>query len=153
MYHYDDTKPLDDDNVAEILTEIMAVQLGPIHMLTVPGELAPELGIGGYDGSHVNAPGRSLVDPDNPNPPDLSAAPEPPYLVDRMGGTHNWIVGLGNDELGYILPEYDFQVDDLLPYIERPEGDHYEETNSLSPEFAGILDAEAAALLGWVPAR
>ena len=43
---------------------------------TVPGEIVPELLIGGYDGSKVGDPNKTVLDENNPNPPDLSLAPE-----------------------------------------------------------------------------
>ena len=129
-------------------TEMVVVNLGPIQLLSVPGELLPELAIGGYDGSHVNAPGKTLLDPNNPNPPDLAQAPEGPYLKDRMHGTYRWIVGMGNDELGYIIPEYDFILGDP-PWTSEAEGDHYEETNSLGVGTVAGVDAAAEVLLAW----
>ena len=133
----------------EIETEMALVELGPIQMLTVPGELLPELQIGGYDGSHVNADGVPLIKPDNVNPPDLDAAPQGPYIEDRMGLTYRWIIGLGNDELGYIIPEYDFVLADVKPWITEAEGNHYEETNSLGPDMAGLVDQFADLLIAW----
>ncbi|MFZ6184781.1 hypothetical protein [Nannocystis pusilla] len=133
----------------EIETEMALVELGPIQMLTVPGELLPELAIGGYDGSHINADGVPLLKPDNVNPPDLRAAPPGPYIEDRMGLTYRWIVGLGNDELGYIIPEYDFQLAETMPWINEAEGNHYEETNSLGPDMAALVDQFADLLIHW----
>jgi hypothetical protein len=131
-----------------ITTEMSLINLGPLQLLSVPGELLPELGVGGYDGSHVNAPGVPLVDPQNPNPPALDQAPPGPYLKDRMFGTYRWIVGLGNDELGYLIPDYDYKLADN-PYIEEAEGDHYEETNSLGPAITGLVEQHADLLLDW----
>jgi len=137
----------------EVQTEMSLVELGPIQMLTVPGELLPELAVGGYDGSRVNAPGVPLVDPQNPNPPDLARAPEGPYIKDRMPGLYPWIVGLGNDELGYIIPAYNFELAPGMPYVSEAEGDHYEETNSLGPEMAGLVDKYADLLIYWAKAK
>ncbi|HEY8378393.1 MAG TPA: neutral/alkaline non-lysosomal ceramidase N-terminal domain-containing protein, partial [Nannocystis sp.] len=131
-----------------IETESALLNLGPAQFLTVPGELFPELAIGGYDGSHINHPFKSLLKPNNPNPPDLQSAPEGPYLKDRMHGTYRFIVGLGNDELGYILPEYDFILGDP-PWITEAPGDHYEETNSLGPETFSKIEAAADVLIAW----
>ena len=133
----------------EIETEMAIVDLGPLQMLTVPGELLPELAIGGYDGSHINAPGVPLIDPMNPNPPKVDMAPQGPYIEDRMTGTYRWIIGLGNDELGYIIPEYDFVLAETQPWITEAEGDHYEETNSLGPQMAGLVDSFADLLIAW----
>lgn len=133
----------------EVETEMALVELGPIQMLTVPGELLPELSIGGYDGSHINAAGKPIVKPDNVNPPKLEEAPQGPYLEDRMGGTYRWIVGLGNDELGYIIPAYDFVLADSMPWVNEAEGNHYEETNSLGPDMAELVDKFADLLIAW----
>ena len=72
-----------------------------------------------------------IVSDDNPNPPDLSQAPEGLYIKDRMASEHNWIIGLGNDELGYFVPSYNYKLSETVPYFNEAEGDHYEETNSL----------------------
>lgn len=133
----------------EIDTEMSLVELGPIQLLSVPGELLPELAVGGYDGSRINAPGVPLVDPDNVNPPKLAQAPEGPYIKDRMPGMYPWLIGLGNDELGYIIPEYNFELDPKNPYNSEAEGDHYEETNSLGPHMAGLIDKYADLLIYW----
>jgi hypothetical protein len=131
----------------EIETEMSLIELGPLHMLTVPGELLPELAVGGYDGSRVNAPGVPIIDPNNPNPPDLDNAPKGPYIKDRMTSTYRWIVGLGNDELGYIIPAYNFELGKPQPWVDEAEGDHYEETNSLGPDMAAIVDSYADLLM------
>jgi hypothetical protein len=133
----------------EIETEMALVELGPIQLLTVPGELLPELAIGGYDGSHINAPGVPLIDPMNPNPPKVDQAPTGPYIKDRMTSTYRWIIGLGNDELGYIIPEYNFELAKQNPWLDEAEGDHYEETNSLAPNMATIVDGYADLLIAW----
>ena len=125
------------------------VELGPIQLLTVPGELLPELAVGGYDGSRINAPGVPLIDPANPNPPKVAEAPQGPYIKDRMPGVYPWLIGLGNDELGYIIPEYNFELSPDMPYVGEADGDHYEETNSLGPAMAGIVDKYADLLIYW----
>lgn len=142
-----------DTGMQEIETEMTLLEIGPIQILTVPGELLPELAVGGYDGSHINKPNEPLVDADNPNPPELDKAPQGPYIKDRMGGTYRWILGLGNDELGYIVPEYDFKLADVMPWIEEAEGQHYEETNSLGPDMAGLVDQWSDYLLWWSEQR
>ncbi len=138
-----------DTNENWITTEMALINVGPLQMLSIPGELLPELAIGGYDGSHVGSPSYVFIDPQNPNPPDIANAPKGPFLKERMGGTYRWLVGLGNDEIGYILPEYDFELSADMPYVDEPEGDHYEETNSLGPGTAAFLDSKAGALLQW----
>lgn len=150
LFDYDTEQPIDDTNVPSIETEIDLLKVGPITLLTIPGELLPELNIGGYDGSHVGSDDATLVDPENPNPPDLTQAPPSPYIQERVGGEHMWLVGLGNDELGYIVPAYDFVLDEHNPWFDEAEGDHYEETNSLGAQTAGIIDTEVDVLSDWV---
>ena len=151
IYDFDPTLPIEEDsNVPRVESEMTWLDLGGLEMLTVPGELFPELAIGGYDGSWIGDPSLPIVDEDNPNPPDLSAAPAGPYLVDRLSGDAQWIIGLGNDQVGYIVPTYDFELDAAQPWFEEAEGDHYEETNSLGAETAPIIDGEATQLMDWV---
>jgi hypothetical protein len=152
-FNYDPDENLTDDNIPELQTEMNVFDLGPIRMLTIPGELLPELAVGGFDGSHTNigASDEPLVNLEVENAADLSKAPEGPFLKDRMAGEYNWILGLGNDELGYIIPEYNFVLDELVPYLNEAEGDHYEETNSLGPRTAGLIELRAAEILGWTP--
>jgi len=153
LYDYDPSDAIDEDNTPTVLTEVNRIQIGPLTMLTVPGEIFPELAVGGYDGSRINSPVEVLISEDNPNPPDLSLAPEGPYWKEMLLTEHAWIVGLGNDELGYIIPPYDFITDETLPYLEEAEGDHYEETNSLGSETATILGDEITRMLDWVAAQ
>ena len=63
---------------------------------------------------------------------------------------YTWIIGLGNDELGYIIPNYDFELDLLLPYINEADGDHYEETNSIGPHITAIVDEQGDALVDFI---
>jgi hypothetical protein len=124
------------------------VQLGPVRMLSLPGEVLPENVIGGYDGAYT-APGGVLIDPENENPPDLTKAPAGPYLLDELGGDPSWIIGLGNDEIGYIVPPYNFELAGAA-YLDEAPGDHYEETNSLGPRTWPTLDTLAREVLAYV---
>lgn len=151
IYNYDETRDIDDTNIPEVLTEVDLITVGPITMLSIPGELTPELAIGGYDGSRVNTDEDVFIDDDNDNPPDVSQAPEGPYFHDLMGNEHNWIIGLGNDELGYLLPPYDYVLSESAPYLSEAPGDHYEETNSLGPQAVPILSEKVEQLITWAP--
>ncbi len=151
LHNYDPSLAISDYNRPEVLTELGLVDVGPIRMLAIPGELLPELAVGGYDGSRVNTDEDTLIGEDNPNPPDLSAAPAGPYFKDQMGRQYNWILGLANDELGYLVPPYDYEVHPTLPYLNEPEGDHYEETNSLGPDAVPMLSALVDQLTAWAP--
>ncbi len=133
----------------EVLTELNLLRVGPIQMLTIPGELLPEVAIGGYDGSKTGSPLYELVQANNANPPPMGQSPSGPYLREAMTGEHKWVVGLANDELGYIIPAYNFQLHPEVPYLDEAEGDHYEETNSLGPDTQPLVSAQAERLLDW----
>jgi len=67
--------------------------------------------------------GHPLVKPENPDPPDLARSPKPPYLKDVVHRPVAMFVGLANDELGYLVPEYDFKVRKNLLMWPRLPGD------------------------------
>lgn len=144
-YNFDDG----DMEDAEVATEMDILQLGPLRMVTWPGEVHPELVLGGKNGEFTPA-GSDIMDPDNPNPPDLSTMPDGPYLLEQTGGELSWILGLGNDEIGYIIPTWQFELAEGAPYLAEAPGDHYEETNSLGPETAPLLQAQHEALVAWL---
>lgn len=129
--------PLDEERRPWVETEVARVVLGDVSFVGIPGELFPELAVGGYDGSLSF--GQPLIRPHNPNPPDLKRAPRGPYLRQKAGGRHAILVGLANDELGYIVPEYDFQIAGTRSLTPLPAGTHYEETNSIGPRATRIL--------------
>lgn len=107
-----------------IESELGVLTLGEITYALIPGEIFPEL-----------VSGKGLKNGD----------PEPLCDIAKRHGIEKLLVlGLCNDELGYILPQSNFKLNEELPYIETtkdPFGeDHYEETNSL-----GISTAEKIA--------
>ena len=109
----------------------------------MPAEIFPELAIGGYDGKY--AFGKPLVDPKGPER-DVKSAPKGPYLRDLIKAPVPMLVGLANDELGYVMPTYDFKVRPSKTMLPRWPG-HYEETNSIGPSATKILTESAARLL------
>lgn len=132
---------LGDHDRPWVQSELSRIDIGPVGILGIPGEIFPELVLGGYDGKF--RAGHPLLDPENPNPPDLSAAPKGPYLKDYLRAPVKMVVGLANDELGYILPEYDFKTQRGLLMLPRLPGHHYEETNSIGVSAAGIVQEAA----------
>ncbi|HJZ88926.1 MAG TPA: hypothetical protein VKN99_27325 [Polyangia bacterium] len=133
IFDFDRTKPIDMDNRPNVLTEVHYVRLGPASFMTAPGELHPELFVGGYDGSRAGT--YPIIKPDNPNPPDLSRAPKPPYVCNLMEGEYRFTLGCTSDYLGYIVAEFNFELVDPsmgTPWLDEPPGDHYEETRSIS---------------------
>jgi len=182
------------DNVPYLKTEVAVVNLGPMQSISVPGELLPELFLGGYDGS-ATGPAQQILEskknrePEEPtactqdsdcddvayhngslckaykcfcaesgicfsnayNPPDLTSAPAGPYLRDKMTGQYKMVWGLTPDELGYLIPAYDYKLDERQPYIEEAPGDHYEETNSIGPTVVEKVEEHLTVLLGLFP--
>ncbi len=126
-------------------SEVSVLDVGPARLLGMPAEVFPELALGGYDGRY--AYGRPVTTAGNPNPPDLAAAPAGPYLRERVKAPVPMLVGLANDELGYLLPGYDFKANPSLSMSPRVIGHHYEETNSIGPSSTRILTEAAARLL------
>lgn len=149
LYDFDRMKVISETNFPHLASELAKVQLGHVRFLAVPGELFPELAIG-FDPAF--AFGQPLVRADNPNPPDLTKAPAGPYLKEQLGGEVNVILGLANDELGYLVPPYDYKLHPTAPYDERPPGDHYEETNSVGPSTVPRMLEASKVLFGWEPA-
>ncbi|MEZ4701811.1 MAG: hypothetical protein R2834_15845 [Rhodothermales bacterium] len=139
---------------AFVRTEMAYVRLGGVSLLTVPGELLPELAIGGYDGRFTPGGEAGLWSPDNEGIEDLAGAPGPPYLRDLLDTPVTMIFGVTQDFLGYIIPPFNFQLHPTRPYLDSPDWDHhYEETNALGPQTAGLILQTAAELVGSPEAR
>ena len=109
-------------------TELAVLMLDDLALTLIPGEIFPELVYGGEYGD-------ANSENDNPDPLCQIAA--------QYGAEKLLVVGLSNDEIGYIVSPSDFLVNEDLPYLERITDykgeDHYEETNSIGPECAGLI--------------
>jgi len=136
---------LNDADEPWVESEVALLDAGPARLLGLPGEAFPELVIGGYDGKYTF--GRPLITPGNPNPPDVSKAPKGPYLRDLVKAPAPMVVGLANDELGYMIPGYDFKLSPHRWMLPRLPGNHYEETNSIGKSVTPIVVDAAAKLL------
>jgi hypothetical protein len=151
FYGYDEERAIGPGNYPLIASRVTYLEIGPIGIITAPGELHPELFLGGYDGSWSF--GYEIVDPNNPNPPDLAQAPGPPYLRDlilaRDGVEIALVFGAAEDFLGYIIPAWNFVLDENGPYITRAEGHHYEETNSVGPLVEEEVVGALRELIDW----
>jgi hypothetical protein len=92
-----------------ITTEVNLIKIGGLWLATVPAELLPKLGL------------------------QLKA------WMKEAGAQVTGVIGLANDELGYILPVEDFKY----PWNPFRPGKHYEETNSIgkdiTPKVMGAL--------------
>lgn len=109
-------------------TEVSLLCLDTLAVALVPGEIFPELVYGGEYG-------------------DAGAQKENPKPLAQSAKEHGWdtllVIGLANDEIGYIVPPSDFLVHPKMPYFEKITDDkgenHYEETNSIGPTCAGVI--------------
>jgi hypothetical protein len=128
------------------------------QFVTVPGELFPEIAIGGYLGDEkkcwryterkrrLDGRGKERISAAHPQ------IPTEPILRRYMKAPYKFIIGLGNDELGYIVPANDF-----VPPVYQPrphygtdrcgDGDHYEESMSVGPQAAPIISKAVVELL------
>lgn len=117
-------------NSKAVKSEISYYEIGGVPLLAVPGELFPELAYGGYLDEFESA--TSLGPNTNPIP-----------LTEICGRDDLIIIGLCNDEIGYIIPPNDFLLNDDMPFMEKAIDNqgrrHYEETNSLGEGTASAL--------------
>ncbi len=117
-------------SLSKIRTEIASMRLGPLTIQTIPGELYPELAFGPLD-PPVNADF-----PDSPR--------EEPLLLDLMPGKHKLILGLAQDELGYIIPANGW--DEKKPFLGPEHLDSYGEENSIGIQTAPLIHASVSRL-------
>jgi hypothetical protein len=132
---YDPNDPIDVGNLPWMPVRASYLQIGPLGLITAPGELHPELWVGGYDGTW--SWGWPLYDPAKPNGPRWDDAPAAPYMRDLVlahpGVRYPILAGMAEDYIGYIIPAYNYALDPHNPYLVQAEGDHYEEVYSLGP--------------------
>lgn len=99
-------------------TQLTFARLGPLSLVTVPGELLPEFVVGR---------------------PEAGGFVEVPALRDAMPGDVKMIVGLGNNELGYVIPPEDF--------VGPEDPNYYEESVSPGAEASRLLVDAMGALV------
>jgi hypothetical protein len=107
-----------------VQSEIALLRLGDLEIAAIPGEIYPELVLG------------KVQDPADPGA-DFPDAPIEPAIYAQMRGPHRMLIGLANDELGYIIPKR--QWDEKPPYCYVRKEKQYGEVNSLGPETAPLL--------------
>jgi hypothetical protein len=150
---YDVSQGIDDTNKPWLPLRATYLQIGPLGLVTAPGELHPELWVGGYDGSW--SWGWPIMDETKPNHPDLSTAPKGPYLRDLVlansGVRYPVLAGLAEDYIGYIVPAYNYVLNPDNPYLTEADGDHYEETYSLGPDVEAQAVHPIYDLVAWRP--
>ena len=105
-----------------IRTEISALRIGEMEILTTPGEIYPEIVDGGID---------------TPKGQDIKTGPvEIPPLRSVMKGTLNFNFNLGMDEIGYFVPtsQWDREEPYTYDYKEAPYGEVYVGTPVTAPK-------------------
>ena len=105
-------------------TEIALGRFGELELAIIPGEIYPELVLG------------KVQDPPDPGA-DYPDAPIEPSIYGQMRGRHRMLIGLANDELGYIIPKR--QWDEKPPFCYGRKEAQYGEINSLGPDTAPLL--------------
>ncbi|MBX3413619.1 MAG: hypothetical protein KF708_13090 [Pirellulales bacterium] len=96
---YEQMRPL---NRGRVVTQMTLVRLGECEMVTLPGEVLPEVAV---------------------------------EILEHMHGFPRILIGLANDQLGYIIPPEDFRDDE------------YEETMSQGPAAAPVVRDTAIRML------
>ncbi len=92
------------------------------EIVTIPGEIYPELVNGGI----TRYPGADFPD-----------APFEPTIRQHLKSHYQFIFGLANDELGYVIPKAEW--DDQPPWLLNRKDRWYGEINSAGPDIAGAV--------------
>lgn len=148
------------------------VRLGPNTLATAPGELFPELFYGvpdeaamtdataragdrrwvQWDADCAAVPWSECQDEtdevdgcdclhDHATPYEIGEVP----IMDMLPGTYKQPIGITNAYCGYIVPTPDYNAG---VSVLTDDGDHYEETNSCSKDFAGLVQGALLSLTG-----
>ena len=128
-------KPVETKDMVKpgaLRTELGYLKLGELEIAVIPGEIYPELVLG------------KVQDPADPAA-DFPTAPIEPSIYGQFKGKYKMLIGLGNDEIGYIIPKR--QWDAKAPFCYGRNAEQYGEINSVSPEAAPILCRAFAELV------
>jgi len=106
----------------DVLSEVGVLNIGPVQAVLIPGEIYPELVNGGL----VRLPGA-----------DFPEAPFEPVIRRGMSGKYKLIIGLADDEVGYIIPMCEW--DENPPWLNYSPNPSYGEVNSLGYDTARIV--------------
>jgi hypothetical protein len=121
------TEPVNQTSVGVV--RLLSRNKPVLEIALVPGELYPELSVGGtekYEGA------------------DFPEAPVEPAIKKMMTAEYRMLVGLANDEIGYIIPRVEW--DERSPWLRNAPKRWYGEVNSVGPDAAPII-AEALGKL------
>lgn len=112
-------------------SELAVLKFGPVSFVAIPGEIYPELVNGTVEAPEGN---------------DFKIQPiEVPVIREMMPGKYKFVLGLANDEIGYIIPKSQWDV--KAPFTYGREKSPYGEVNSLGPETAGVIHKNLKKML------
>ena len=115
----------------QVRSELAVFSIGPAHFVTVPGEIYPEIINGGIEA---------------PEGQDFDIEPvEVPYIRSQMKGDFNFVFGMANDMVGYIIPKSQWDAD--APFTYGRDSAPYGEVNSLGPETAPTIHGNLQELV------
>ena len=113
------------------LSEVAFIQMGDASITGIPGELYPEIAVGGIE---------------NPKGADFVIAPkEVPDLRSQFPDKLNLMVNLANDSIGYIIPKSEWDED--APWIYGENEETYGEVVSLGPDTATVIHKNVMMLI------
>jgi hypothetical protein len=114
-----------------VRSEVNVLQMGHVWILTVPGEINPEIVNGGIQ---------------VPEGADYDGPPvEVPALRDQIDSPFVFVFGLANDEIGYIMPKTHWDENEpfTYDYTRAPYG----EINSLGPDTGPLIHKHLSELI------
>jgi hypothetical protein len=119
----------------DLLTEIDYIELKSgnrllAELVTIPGEAFPEVVNGGVE----RYPGADYPD-----------APIETPVAKILRSRYQFIIGLGNDEIGYIIPKAEW--DEQAPWLNNSPQAYYGEINSAGPDAAAAITRALADLV------
>ena len=130
---YGNRKAFRPDGTSETVVGYLRLARGQsvkLEAATIPGELYPELSVGGVE-KYAGA--------------DFPAAAVEPAIKPMMKAPFRMLFGLANDEIGYIIPKSEW--DEKAPWLQNAPKRWYGEVNSIGPEAAPAIAAAFAALV------
>ena len=122
---YKGRKPFSADGTTETVVGYLRLARGKdakLEAASVPGELYPELSVGGVE-RYPEA--------------DFPTAAIEPGIKQQMKASYRMLFGLANDQVGYIIPKAEW--DEKAPYLKGAEKRWYGEVNSVGPETAPVI--------------
>jgi hypothetical protein len=136
-------------NGVEVVTNVFLLHLGDAQLITTPGELFPEVFYGVATHRRSDCPAAD------------TGRPAEPAVWTHMTAKYRLVLGLCPEELGYLVPGYDFRAPTFSPTEGLKEAAdacaskgvpaHYHETNSASSQLAAAYACAAVQLLTGKP--